>query len=89
MPAAAMPADHAPALTLSAADLARELRVSVKTITRMDQCGKMPAAVRVGHAKRWLRSTIVAWLADGCPSRREWEARHDARTGRGQCRQEV
>ncbi len=71
--AAAMPAHDARALTLSATDLARELRVSVKTVTRMDQSGKMPAAIRVGHGKRWLRSTIVAWLAAGCPSRRGWE----------------
>ena len=85
LPAATMPAHDAPALTLSAADLAKELRVSVKTITRLDQNGKLPDAVHIGHAKRWMRSTIVVWLANGCPSRREWEvvssplesARHD------------
>lgn len=37
----------------------------------MDQSGKLPAAVRVGHAKRWLRAAIIAWLAGGCPSRRK------------------
>ena len=79
-----------PALTLSPSELAGELRVSVKTITRMDQSGKLPAAFRVGHGKRWLRSTIIAWLADGCPCRREWEAmRQDAAMGRGRCRREA
>ena len=41
----------------------------------MDQSGRLPAAVGVGHEKRWLQSTIVAWIADGCPGRGEWEAK--------------
>ena len=71
--AATLPAPDAPTLTLSAADLAREFRCSTKTITRMDQSGKLPAAVRIGHSKRRVRSTIVAWIASGCPPRCEWQ----------------
>jgi predicted DNA-binding transcriptional regulator AlpA len=63
-----------PAMLLSVADLARELRISVKTIARMDQAGKLPRPIRVGsRAKRWARATIVEWIAAGAPCRREWE----------------
>ncbi len=63
-----------PTMVLSAPDLARELRVSTKTIDRMDQMGKLPRPIRVGHrAKRWPRDVIVRWIAAGAPNRRDWE----------------
>jgi predicted DNA-binding transcriptional regulator AlpA len=69
---------HAPAepatMLLSKTDLARELRVSAKTIDRMDQSGRLPRPIRVGsRAKRWPRSAIVEWIAAGAPNRRDWE----------------
>ncbi|HUY31455.1 MAG TPA: helix-turn-helix domain-containing protein [Pirellulales bacterium] len=65
----------APALLLTADDLARELAVSVKTIRRLDGMGKLPRALKIGnHAKRWPRAVIVDWLGAGCPPRAEWEA---------------
>ena len=63
-----------PTLLWSKADLARELRTSIKTVDRMDAAGKLPRAVRVGTGKRWDRSTIVRWVAAGCPCRRDFEA---------------
>lgn len=65
--------DELPALLLSAADLARQLGVSVKTISRLNQSGKLPAPLRIGHAKRWAHQIIVEWIAAGTPSRRDWE----------------
>jgi predicted DNA-binding transcriptional regulator AlpA len=63
-----------PALLLSKTDLARELRVSAKTIDRMDQSGRLPRPIRVGsRAKRWPREIIVAWVAAGAPNRRDFE----------------
>ncbi len=63
-----------PALMLTADDLARELRASIKTIRRMDAAGRLPRAVKIGHGKRWPRETIIAWLRAGAPDRKAWEA---------------
>ena len=66
--------DAPAAMLLSKFDLALELRVSAKTIDRMDQSAKLPRPIRVGsRAKRWSRETIVAWIAAGGPNRRDWE----------------
>lgn len=63
-----------PAMLMTVDDLARELRTSAKTIRRMDAAGRLPRPVKVGRAKRYVRSAIVAWIAAGCPRRGEWEA---------------
>src|SRR5487761_1533607 len=73
-PAPIGPEPLPPALLLTCGDLARELRDSGTTVTRMDQRGLLPRPVKIGRAKRYVRSTIVAWIAAGCPRRAEWEA---------------
>ena len=61
--------------TMTDAEIARDLRVSPKTIRRMDEAGKIPAPVTVGaRSLRWVRQTIVDWLAAGCPDRETFEA---------------
>lgn len=55
-------------LLLDKADLARELRGSIKLIDRMIAQGKLPAGVMVGKRRRWPRATIVEWVGLGCPS---------------------
>jgi predicted DNA-binding transcriptional regulator AlpA len=78
------PGPEPPALLMTVDDLARELRTSGKTITRMEQSGRLPRPIKVGRAKRWSRQTIVAWIASGAPSRRDWEAFYEPRLkGRG------
>ncbi|MBX9789828.1 MAG: helix-turn-helix domain-containing protein [Pirellulales bacterium] len=62
-----------PAMLLTAAELARELRTSTRSIWRMESAGKLPAPIRWGRAPRWPRETILRWLAAGCPDRREFE----------------
>jgi predicted DNA-binding transcriptional regulator AlpA len=61
--------------TMTDAEIGRELRVSGKTIRRMDVDGKLPRPVMVGaRSLRWVRQTIVEWLAAGCPDRETFEA---------------
>lgn len=61
-------------LLMSAADLAEEFRVSTRTIRRLDQEGRLPRGIRIGHrARRWRRAEIVAWVAVGGPPRDEWD----------------
>jgi predicted DNA-binding transcriptional regulator AlpA len=57
---------------LSAADLAQELGLNIRTIRRMDLDGRLPRAVRISRAVRWRRAEIAAWIRAGCPNREEW-----------------
>lgn len=75
-----------PALLMTVDDLARELRTSPKTIWRMDQAGRLPRAIKIGHAKRWPRQTIVGWIAAGAPCREKWEAFYEPRAAKGRTR---
>ena len=55
-----------PPFTMTDAEIARELRLSAKTIGRMNTDGKLPQPVVVGaRTLRWVRQTIVEWLAAG------------------------
>ncbi|HEV7223776.1 MAG TPA: hypothetical protein VGN42_13805 [Pirellulales bacterium] len=62
-----------PPLSHAAAEFARELRTSVKAIRRLDQSGRLPRGIKVGHSRRWPRETIVRWIAVGRMRRTEWE----------------
>jgi predicted DNA-binding transcriptional regulator AlpA len=68
-------ANDAEALVYTGNELAGALRVARKTITRMDQSGKLPRALRISGRKRWRRVEIASWLAAGAPPRRDWERR--------------
>lgn len=63
---------HKP-LLLTAADLAGEMSVSVRSVFRMSASRKLPAHVCVGQRRRWRRSEILLWIDAGCPTREEWE----------------
>lgn len=67
-----------PPLMLTAAEFARELRVSLKTLRRLDAAAKIPRGTKIGHAKRWDRQAVERWLRAGAPSRKEWESFGDA-----------
>ena len=61
--------------TMTDAEIGRELRLSAKSIRRMYEAGKLPRPVMVGaRSLRWVRQTIVEWLAAGCPDRETFEA---------------
>ena len=64
-----------PPFTMTDAEIGRELRFSAKSIRRMHEDGKLPQPVVVGaRSLRWVRQTIVEWLAAGCPDRETFEA---------------
>ncbi len=66
-------------LLLSAQDLAAELRVSVRTIRRFHDQGKLPRPLKIGRAIRWPRATIVEWLAMDAPDRSAFEEMRNGR----------
>ncbi len=60
--------------TMTDREVAIELRVSAKTIRRMHTAGKLPRPLLIGsRSLRWLRQTLVEWLALGCPDRETFE----------------
>ena len=61
-------------LTLTVAELAKELRVSPRHVWRMHSSGKLPLPVRLGRCIRWNRDEIQQWIAAGCPDRRVWQS---------------
>jgi excisionase family DNA binding protein len=68
-------------LLIDAAELARLLMVSVKTIDRWLRAKKLPAPIVIGRERRWRRQEIELWLAAGAPAQREWERMQTAKQG--------
>ncbi len=68
------PAVDGPTL-LTVEDVAGWLRISTRTVWRMESSGKLPSCLRFGRVKRWTDVTIREWIAAGCPSRSEVAAR--------------
>lgn len=57
---------HEP-LLISAAEVARLLQVSTRTLWRQLSAGQIPKPVRFGGTVRWRVEEIRKWIAEGCP----------------------
>ena len=55
--------------TLTLDDLAAELGVSKKTVSRRYHDGSTPPKIKIGRAVRFLRSGIDLWFEYHCPNR--------------------
>ena len=53
-------------------DAAKLLSISPSLVRKLDRCGKMPEAIRLGRRKLWLVEELIAWNGAGCPSRAAW-----------------
>ena len=62
-----------PTELLTAGDLARRLRISIRQVRKLDAEGSLPNPVRLGKSVRWRLSEIGGWIAADCPSREMWE----------------
>ena len=58
---------------ISTKELAVRLGLSRRQIARLNRCGKLPTALKVGSSVRWISSEIDRWLLAGCPDRMEWQ----------------
>ena len=63
---------------VSAKELAEMLSISQRHLWRMKSAGKLPKPIKFGRCVRWMMSDIESFLAMGCPSVREFEARKSA-----------
>lgn len=59
---------------LTAKAIGEMLSLSKRQIFRLNSCGKIPQAIKIGGSVRWSAKDISAWLAAGAPDRRTWEA---------------
>lgn len=62
---------------LTARDLAKRLRVSIRQVYRLDKSGSVPRPLRIGGCTRWREDEIFEWLKAGAPVRSEWEQQRD------------
>lgn len=59
-------------VAVSAQDLAKMLRVSIRQVWRLSATGNLPRPIRLGGSVRWNRAEIQRWFEAGCPDRRTW-----------------
>lgn len=59
-------------LLIDTNQVAKLLKVSARTVYRMEHCGEMPRAIRIGKAVRWGYEEIKAWVSAGCPTAERW-----------------
>jgi predicted DNA-binding transcriptional regulator AlpA len=62
-------------LLLDVRALSYVLSRSVPSLHRDDSAGRLPAPIYIGGSTRWRSADIAAWVALGCPTRAEFEAR--------------
>ena len=56
-------------------EVARGLKVSAKSIRRMNDSGKLPRPLLIGSRRlRWVRQRIVEWIAAGRPDCETFDA---------------
>jgi prophage regulatory protein len=55
-----------PPALMTVEDLAKLLRVSVRTVWRLRQNACLPHPVKIGGGVRWRMSDVKAWIEQGC-----------------------
>lgn len=58
---------------ITARDFARMLAISERTLYRLKSTGELPKPVILGGNVRWRIHEIRDWIANGCPTPREFE----------------
>ncbi len=71
-------AEHRAPLLLQAAEAAALCGKSLRTWRSWDAGGLIPRPVRIGRSTLWRSDELKAWVAAGCPRRKEWESRNEA-----------
>ena len=53
---------------ISATELAELLKLSRRTLSRLQSRNALPKPIRLGRSVRWQLDAIRQWIADGCPN---------------------
>ncbi|HVA49597.1 MAG TPA: helix-turn-helix domain-containing protein [Pirellulales bacterium] len=62
-------------LLIDQAELAEVLKLSLRSVRRMETAGELPPSVLSGRRRLYLKNEVERWLKHGRPPRQEWEAR--------------
>lgn len=57
----------APRLLLDSRQAAKMLKVSSRTLWKMQNSGEMPPPIRMGRSVRWNLGVLKKWVDEGCP----------------------
>ncbi|MFM2096837.1 MAG: hypothetical protein RIS70_3961 [Planctomycetota bacterium] len=68
--------DAQTSLLLSARAAAELCGKSPRTWRTWDAAAAIPRAVRIGRSRLWRVDELRAWIAAGCPNRRDWESQY-------------
>lgn len=69
-------------ILITAQAVGAKLSLSKRAVFRMRSVGLICSPVKVGvGAIRWRESDIDQWIAMGCPSKKEFEARMESKNG--------
>jgi predicted DNA-binding transcriptional regulator AlpA len=47
---------------------------ALRTWRTWDAAGLIPRPIRIGRSTLWRADELRAWVAAGCPKRRDWES---------------
>jgi len=71
-------AEHRMPLLLKAADAAALCGKSLRTWRAWDAAGLIPRPVRIRRSTLWRPDELRAWVAAGCPCRKDWDSLQQA-----------
>jgi excisionase family DNA binding protein len=54
-------------LLIDSKEAAKLLKVSQRTLWRLQSSGEMPPPIRIGRAVRWSLETLKKWVEEACP----------------------
>ena len=57
---------------LDADGVGRVLGIGRSTVFELDAREEIPASIRVGRRRKWVRAEVEAWLLHGAPNRALW-----------------
>jgi len=60
-------------LLLTAHQAAAMCGKATRTFRTWDAAGLIPQPIRIGRSTLWRAEELRAWVAAGCPKRRDWE----------------
>ncbi|MHB1035916.1 MAG: helix-turn-helix transcriptional regulator [Pirellulales bacterium] len=66
---------HCLPILLRPAEAAALCGKSLRTWRSWDAAGLIPRPVRIGRSTLWRSEEMRAWVAAGCPRRKEWQSR--------------
>ena len=49
-------------------EMAAKLKISPRSIYRLEDSGKLPKSIKIGASRRWIAKVVDEWFDAGCPT---------------------